>query len=275
MIKEDDATQKEKRTPKQWAIVIAKRALTLLGPIVFYAVILLMFWAFFPSPAGTQPFTPSPEYIVLIGLMIAYLVPPFGKETIIPAALIGGEAVVGLVAGITGMPIDPAHLSGYPLWIVVVGIVTMDIAVSLFITLNFDLLLKIPVVGAWLRWIMRSADKIINSKKWIKDLSSAGLLLFMYIPLQGSGAMTTSVIARLLNYQPLLAVGLVTLGSIMSSLTVALGISSVVALWQVNPLYGILLAVAIVAVIILIALSWGKIVNKIMELKGSTKTKTE
>lgn len=247
---------------------IGKRILMLLGPIAAYGLLLVFFWFIFPPPEGAGFPAFSPEFIVLVGLLIAYLVPPFGKETIIPAALIGGATVATLIAGIIGIPIDPSEITGFPLWVVVLAIVAMDIAVAAFITFNFDLLLKIPVVGNWLRWIMQGADNIIKSKKWIRDLSSAGLLLFMYIPLQGSGAITTSVIARLLNYPPMLAIGLVTFGSLLSSLTVALGISSIIKLWEVNPLLAILEVVAIIGFICLVAVSWSKIVQKLGQMQN-------
>jgi hypothetical protein len=110
---------------------------------------------------------------------------------------------------------------------------------------------------------MRGADNIIQSKPWVKNLSSTGLLLFMYIPFQGSGALTSSVIARLLNYPPIFAIGLVTFGSLLSTLSIGLGLSSILALWKVNPVLGILMAAALLGLITLFALSWGKIVNKL------------
>ena len=95
-----------------------------------------------------------------------------------------------------------------------------------------------------------------------------GLLLFMYIPFQGSGALTCSVIARLLNYPPIFAIGLVTIGSLLSTLSIGLGLSSILALWEVNPVLGILMAAALLGLITLFALSWGKIVNKLQQNKA-------
>ncbi|HJJ87872.1 MAG TPA: hypothetical protein O0X88_01105, partial [Methanocorpusculum sp.] len=80
---------------------------------------------------------------------------------------------------------------------------------------------------------------------------------------QGSGALTSSVIARLLNYPPIFAIGLVTFGSLLSTLSIGLGLSSILALWEVNPVLGILMAAALLGLITLFALSWGKIVNKL------------
>ena len=240
------------------------RLLMLFGPLAVYGVLLVFFWFVYPPQDGAI-FSFSPQYLVLLGLLIVYLIPPFGKETVIPLALIGGEGLINLIAAATGIVLDPASITGFPLWVIVLGIVGMDIAVSAFVTLNFNLLLKIPFVGNGLRWIMQGADNIINSKPWIKSLSSTGLLLFMYIPFQGSGALTCSVIARLLNYPPVFAIGLVTIGSLMSTLSIGLGLSSILTLWQVHPVYGLLLAAGLLGIIVLLALSWGKIVSKLQQ----------
>ncbi len=243
-----------------WAVIM--RILMLLGPAAAYGLLLLFFWFVYPPQEGFSLFSFSPQYLVLLGLLFVYMIPPFGKETIIPVALLGGEGLINLIATATGIVLDPSAITGFPLWVLVLGIVGMDIAWAAFISLNFDLLLKIPGVSRWLHWIMRGADSIINSKPWIKNLSSTGLLLFMYIPFQGSGAITCSVIARLLNYSPIFVVGLVAFGSLLSTLTIGLGLTSILALWEVNPLYGVLMAVGILGLIVLFALSWGKIVNK-------------
>lgn len=245
--------------PNELRKAVGKRILYLLLPVALAFLLFLFFWFVFAPQPGNMF---SPEFIVFAALMVAYVIPPFGKESIIPAALIGGESVTKLIANITNLPADAA-IGGFPLWTVVLGIVSLDLIVSLFISLNFDLLLKIPLIGAWFRWIMRGADKILRKKKWIEDLSSAGLLIFMFIPLQGSGAMTTSIIARILNYRPAQTVGLVTFGSILSCITVSLGITSIVQLWKVNPVFAILEIIGILAVILLIAFFWSKLIRKL------------
>lgn len=250
---------------KAWGVIM--RLLMLFGPIAAYGLLLVFFWFVYPPQDGAL-FSFSPQYLVLLGLLVVYLVPPFGKETVIPVALLGGEALINLIATVTGITLDSSAVTGFPLWVIVLGIVGLDVAVSAFVTLNFTLLLKIPGVGNALRWIMRGADNVISSKPWIKSLSSTGLLIFMYIPFQGSGALTTSVIARLLNYKPLFAICLVTVGSLLSTLTIGLGLSSIITLWSVNPVLGLLLAAGLLGLVVLIAFSWNKILNKLHQKKA-------
>ena len=231
---------------KGLAFRILRRVFFLVVPILVYVVLLGVFWFVYPPEAGAFTLPPSTEYLALLGLMGAYLVPPFGKETIIPLAL-------GL---------------GYPIWVIFLGVVGMDIITATFISLNFDLLLKVPLIGRWIRWVMRTADKVRKSKPWIEQLSSAGLLLFMYIPLQGSGSITCSVLGRLLGYKPAVSLGLVIIGSVLSTLTVALGASSVIQLWYIHPLLGIAAAVIILIVILAIAYLWSKFTKRFYSVEA-------
>ena len=135
----------EEGNEKGLAFRILRRVFFLVVPILVYVVLLGVFWFVYPPEAGAFTLPPSTEYLALLGLMGAYLVPPFGKETIIPLAL-------GL---------------GYPIWVIFLGVVGMDIITATFISLNFDLLLKVPLIGRWIRWVMRTADKVRKSMPWI------------------------------------------------------------------------------------------------------------
>lgn len=229
----------EKRTPQEWTKIILRRLTYLLGPILIYCVFLLFLWGVYPPE--TLFSGPSQEYLVLLGLFFAYLVPPLGKESIIPIAI-----------GV-----------GYPAWVVIAGVVLMDMVTAMFIALNFDLLLKVPLLGRLLKWLMNGATNIRQKKPWIEKLSYVGLLIFMYVPLQGSGAINTTILGRLFALEPKIVYGIVTIGSILSSLTVAFGFTMILDLWYVNPFYAIFAIFGVIVFIILIYLLWKKYTTKL------------
>ena len=246
---------------KSRAVLIGRRLLFLLGPFALLFLLLLFFRFVFPPAEGSSV---SPEFIVFTVLMLFYLFSPFGKEIIIPATLLGGGAVIQLVSQIIDVPAGTV-IGNFPLWTIITALISLDILLALFVTLNFDLLLKIPLLGRGIRKVMLGADKILRKRRWIENLSSAGLLIFMYIPVTGSGAMTTSIISRILNYPPLKAVGLITFGSIMSCTTVSLGVYSLKNLWEINPAFAVLEAIGIAAVIVIVVLFWNKVTGKIAD----------
>ncbi|HKL97859.1 MAG TPA: hypothetical protein VJ857_04240, partial [Methanocorpusculum sp.] len=98
----------EKGSEKGLVFRILRRVFFLVVPILVYVFLLGVFWFVYPPEAGAFTLPPSTEYLALLGLMGAYLVPPFGKETIIPLAL-------GL---------------GYPIWVIFLGVVGMDIVTA-------------------------------------------------------------------------------------------------------------------------------------------------
>lgn len=256
--------QSDKKTDNNLLRKVLKHLFYLTFPFIGYFVLVAVFWLIYPPEAGIFTTPPSLQFSVLGLLLVAYLIPPFGKETIIPALYLG-DSIQTIISDLFHLGLDTSEITGYPVWVIFAGIVIMDFYVSFFITMNFDLLLKIPLIGAWIRWIMRLAKSVITKKPWIEELSSAGLLIFMYIPLQGSGAMTCSVIGRLLGYSSIQTIGLVVMGSTLSTITVIFGFSSVVELWKINPILGIMLAAVIIACILVIAYFWNKFTKKFVK----------
>ncbi len=230
----------EERTLQDWTKVILRRLCLLTGPLLIYAFLILIFWFTYP-PETTLFGPPSQQFLVLMGLLVAYLVPPLGKESIIPISL-------GL---------------GYPAWVIVSGIILMDMVTAMFIALNFDLLEKIPFVGGLIRKFMDGANAIRTRQPWVEQLSHVGLLIFMYIPLQGSGAMNTTILGRLLGMQPRIVYAIVTVGSILSTLTITFGVSAILELWRINPVYAVAAAAAVAVVIILLVLAWRRYTAKL------------
>jgi uncharacterized membrane protein len=168
----------------------------------------------------------------VVGLFVIYLVPPLGKESVIPGA-------IGL---------------GYPPWIICCGVILMDILSCAFISLNFDLLEKVPFVRDLIHKFMNNADKIRKRNPWVEKLSYLGLLIFMYIPLQGSGASTTTILGKLLGVKTWMTFSIVMIGSILSTLSIEVGMQLFIDLWGVNNWHAIL--AVIIFVIVVVTVYW-------------------
>lgn len=145
---------------------------------------------------------------VLFPLLVAYVFPPWGKESIVPIAI--------------GMGIPPEIVS--------VSIITVDITKSLFILWNFDYLYAVPYVGIVLKRIEGRANKALAKKGWLRSSSLLSLTLFMVIPFQGTGATTTSVIGRILNLPKEKVLVAVIVGSLASTLSIAYTSKAVISL---------------------------------------------
>jgi len=181
-------------------------------------------------------YLPIDQFVLGVSLFALYMAPGAGKESIIPV-------MIGF---------------GYPWWLVLAGIVTIDMTLAVLISLNFDLLLKIPVLGQVLMFFTGKTNKILQNRPWIKGLSVGGLLIFMYIPFMGSSAIDTSIIGRLLSIHPKIILPIVFAGSILATLTMAFGARAIIDLWFVQPIYAVGAVAAVVAGGILIYIGWQK-----------------
>ena len=214
--------------PARWKALLQNPCLiSLIKFILPLAVIPAIFAALYL----TEPYQ---QFLILSGLIAAYFVPPAGKETIIPIAI----------------------LMGYPWWLIMLVIFLLDVAVSLFVVWNFDLALKIPFIGRLLESGMAVARNYTESQPWLRRLSTVGLILFVFFPLQGTGAMNGSILGRLLGLDKSRVFGCVCIGSFASSLIIALGADVLIDIYQEDPVLGIGLLVLIVVIILAGVVGW-------------------
>ncbi len=181
-------------------------------------------------------YLPTDQFILGVSLFALYMAPVAGKESIVPV-------MMGF---------------GFPWWVVLAGIVIIDMTLAVLISFNFDLLLKIPILGQILMFFTGKTNNLLQRKPWIKGLSVGGLLIFMYVPFMGSSAIDTSIIGRLLSIHPKIILPIVFVGSILATLTMAFGAKAIIDLWFVHPLYAVGAVAAVITGSVLMYIGWKK-----------------
>ncbi|MDD3071302.1 small multi-drug export protein [Methanoculleus horonobensis] len=202
----------------------------LAGPIKFVLPFVIALALF----AGLYLIEPYQQFLVISGLLAAYFVPPAGKESIIPIAIV----------------------MGYPWWLITLAIFLLDVAVSLFVVWNFDLALKIPLVGRLLESGMTAGRNYTDARPWLRRFSTIGLALFVFFPLQGTGAMNGAILGRLLGLEKARVFACVCTGSLASSLVIALGSDALLDIYRHDPALGIGILVAIVVAVLAAFVGW-------------------
>ena len=119
---------------------------------------------------------PWPEFALMSGLIVAYLLPPSGKETVIP---------IGISLGI-------------PWWYMALSIVMVDVEMALLMLLNFDLIYRIPFIGTLATRLTSKTREFITQHRWISGLYFFGIVLMVLVPVLGSGGVRGSIAGRLL-----------------------------------------------------------------------------
>jgi hypothetical protein len=142
----------------------------------------------------------SPEFLAMLGLIAAYLLPPAGKETVIP---------VGIALGI-------------PWWYMALSIAMVDIETGLFMALNFDLVYRIPFLGPLLSDLTKKTQQFISRHRWLAGLWLFAIVLMVMVPVLGSGGIRGSVAGKLLGLSTLLTFLAILAGTLIGCFAIAL-----------------------------------------------------
>jgi len=176
--------------------------------------------------------TPA-QVMILFGMMVAYVLPPAGKETVIP---------MGMVFGL-------------PWWLMAFTIGFLDFVGGLFMAWNFPLALKIPYLGPWMARFMASGETYLNRRPWLERLYFLGLVLFVSFPLEGSGSIAGTIVGRMLGMGKKEVLAAITIGGFLGGFAIALGADYIRELLLRDVFVGLSI-VALILVVIAIAVMY-------------------
>ncbi len=151
---------------------------------------------------------PYDQFLTVVGLIIAYLLPPAGKETVIP---------IGIAVGI-------------PWWYIASAIAMVDVETGLFMALNFDLAYRIPWLGGVLARFTDKTTIFLKEHPWVAGFSVFGILLMVMVPLLGSGGIRGSVAGKLLGIDAYLVYIAIVAGAFIGCFAIALGSNAIIGL---------------------------------------------
>jgi uncharacterized membrane protein len=176
---------------------------------------------------------PKNSILILGGLMVAYFIPPSGKESIIP---------IGIGFGI-------------PWWLMALTLTLLDIITALFMIMNFTLMLRVPRLGPWIEKTTVTSREFLAERPWMNRWRVPGLAFFVLLPLQGTGGVGATVIGLMAGFTPGEILAAVAIGATVESLAFALGWGLIRDLILANLILGLAAAVAfIIGTILLIVL---------------------
>jgi hypothetical protein len=176
---------------------IPYRAAALLLPALIVAVHIAIM-ALTLSPA---------DFFAMISLMVAYLLPPAGKETVIP---------LGIALGI-------------PWWYMALSIALIDIETGLFMALNFDIACRLPLLGPVISDLTGKTRQVLNDHRWIAGLWFFAIVLMVMVPVFGSGGIRGSIAGKLLGMNTLLVFLAILAGALIGCFGIALGSNAILA----------------------------------------------
>ncbi len=167
---------------------------------------------------------------ILLPLLAAYFIPPFGKESVIP---------LGVSLGI-----HPALMA--------ISIAMVDILVGLFLLWNYRIIYYVPLLGKWARKTEQKAKKMIYEGKGFSKLAFLGIILFVIVPFQGSGAVSATIIGKMSGMDAKKVWLAIITGALAGTFMVAYSFNLLLTAFRSDFLLGITAVVAATVVILII-----------------------
>ncbi len=136
-------------------------------------------------------------------LLIAYFIPPAGKESVVPLMITYlNDHLLSVIVSVTLITSTDAFTAFYIIW-------------------NFDMVIAIPKIGEIIKRVESKAREFIERYDLARN-TYLGLFFFVFIPFQGTGSTTASVIGRLLGLDNLKLFITIVSASFTSSLFIAI-----------------------------------------------------
>lgn len=168
-------------------------------PIFVSAVFVFCLWMFIPEPM----------FPIIGTLLVSYFISPFGKEVLVPTAIIALLTLHG-----SGQAVQDIALVTYT-------VVFVDVMCSLFLLWNLDLLKYIPGAGRWVGRIERFGKARMRSRRRHRKIFVA-LTGYMALPFQGSGGAVCTIIGMVAGMEKKTVWAAVWLGSIAGTLSIGI-----------------------------------------------------
>lgn len=165
---------------------------------------------------------------IILPLVAAYFFPPLGKESVIP---------LGVSLGV-----HPAAMA--------FAVAMVDVLMGLFLLWNYRFLYYVPVLGKWVKKTELKAQKMVEEGKGFSKLAWVGLVLFVIVPFQGSGALTATVIGKMSGMEAKRVWLAVITGAFAGTFMVAYSFDLILSTFQSSFWVGVAVVAAVAALIV-------------------------
>jgi uncharacterized membrane protein len=167
-------------------------------------------------------------FLTIGSAMFIYFVPPAGKETVIPTAVLEYN-------------IDPVTIA--------LSIAFIDFVTALFLVWNYDFVKLIPYLGKWMDKIEKKNKNKLNDHPWWEKFVFIGVVLFVIFPFQGSGGVGGSILGRVVGLGKYKVLSAITIGAVFGCLLIAYLTDAITQYFE-NKWYQLLILLIVAAVLL-------------------------
>ncbi len=146
----------------------------------------------------------------VIAAVVLYLM---GPEVYLPVAAVVSSFYFAVGVGWITSPAIGLTTGIHPVWLILL-LVFISTESSLVVSVNYDLLEKIPLLGRGVKAIRKRSQRIIDKYELAKNVEYMTIFWLMFLPVYGTGPMAMSLVGRLLALEKLKVWLTITLSSV-------------------------------------------------------------
>lgn len=115
-------------------------------------------------------------------------------------------------------------------WELATMVMYMDTMVAIMVMYSVRILEKLYWIGPILKRVRRDCYYLLQANKWVKNISSAFIPLFVAFPIAGTGALSGGLLSGLLGLSRIYSIVLIGIGAMLGSYGLAFG----AVLWKAH-----------------------------------------
>jgi len=150
--------------------------------------------------------------LLLAGLIYNYQTVLF-LLTMFIGAFIGGGKLIVFAGAVEGAPVGVWPLAGVVVW--------GDLATACFLVANIEWINRIPALGPKIAAAHAAGHRVLATHSWMRRATFFGLIFFIAVPFQGTGAVIGVLLGRILGLTRKAMVLAVFAGSSLGALAMA------------------------------------------------------
>ncbi len=135
------------------------------------------------------------RFVEFFGFLVGYMVPPAGKESVIPAAV----------------------TAGFPPFLVATYIAGLDMTIAWLLAWNWDSLARLPLIGGVIEKTSSKGQAWLEDRALVDRSAFLALVVFVFFPVQGSGAVAGVTLGRLIGMPAQRAWVAIMIGALLAS----------------------------------------------------------
>lgn len=135
------------------------------------------------------------RFMQFFGLLFGYLIPPAGKESVIPAAV----------------------AAGFSPFLVATYIAGLDMTIAWLLAWNWDSLAHLPLLGGVIEKTTAKGQAWLEDRAFVDRSAFFALVAFVFFPVQGSGAVAGVTLGRLVGMPAQRAWVAIMIGALLAS----------------------------------------------------------